>query len=227
MWKLMMTNPAKEWVEAGSFETVTAAARRIREIEGRATGGIFLSMLIETVGVGGFESPSPAPDFFREITILERPLGAVFCFPASAAEVGEAGGSSSRRNLAVSQLLLAWISTRTRRSAADRPNVQSTRTSHRAFAKDRARFPQIEASTGSASPDASPARTMSAHGSPLSPPVSETHRQDKPHGVRQSHEPMGRIEAGRRLVQCVDDHHRRAHRIRALEGTLQGVGEQH
>ena len=47
MWRLMMTNAAKEWVEAGSFETVTAAARRIREIEGRATGGIFLRMLVE------------------------------------------------------------------------------------------------------------------------------------------------------------------------------------
>ncbi len=47
MWQLMMTNAAKEWVEAGSFETVTAAARRIREIEGRATGGIFLRMLVE------------------------------------------------------------------------------------------------------------------------------------------------------------------------------------
>lgn len=33
MWKLMMTNPGKEWVEAGSFETMTAAARRIRQIE--------------------------------------------------------------------------------------------------------------------------------------------------------------------------------------------------
>jgi hypothetical protein len=47
MWQLMMTNAAKEWVEAGNFETVTAAARRIREIEGRATGGIFLRMLVE------------------------------------------------------------------------------------------------------------------------------------------------------------------------------------
>jgi len=47
MWQLMMTNTAKEWVEAGSFWTVTAAAHRIREIEGRATGGIFLRMLVE------------------------------------------------------------------------------------------------------------------------------------------------------------------------------------
>ncbi|WP_158920947.1 hypothetical protein [Acidisphaera sp. S103] len=42
-----MTNAAKEWTEAGSFDTVTAAARRIREIEGRAEGGIFLSIYVE------------------------------------------------------------------------------------------------------------------------------------------------------------------------------------
>jgi hypothetical protein len=47
MWQLKMTNAAREWVDAGSYETVTAAARRIREIEGRETGGIFLSMFIE------------------------------------------------------------------------------------------------------------------------------------------------------------------------------------
>ena len=28
MWRLMMTNAAKEWIEAGGFETLTAAARR-------------------------------------------------------------------------------------------------------------------------------------------------------------------------------------------------------
>jgi hypothetical protein len=47
MWQLMMTNTAREWVFAGSFESVTAAARRIREMEGSATGGIFLRMLVE------------------------------------------------------------------------------------------------------------------------------------------------------------------------------------
>jgi hypothetical protein len=34
---------------------------------------------------------------------------------------------------------------------------------------------------------------------------------------------MRRIEAGRRLVQRIDDHHRGADRIRALERTLQSV----
>jgi hypothetical protein len=47
MWQLKMTNTAKEWVEVGTFETVTAAARRIRELEGRPTGGIFLEMYVE------------------------------------------------------------------------------------------------------------------------------------------------------------------------------------
>ena len=47
MWQLKMTNTAKEWVEVGTFETVTAAARRIREIEGRPSGGIFLEIYVE------------------------------------------------------------------------------------------------------------------------------------------------------------------------------------
>jgi hypothetical protein len=35
MWQLKITNPAKEWVDVGDFETVTAAAGRIRcELEG-------------------------------------------------------------------------------------------------------------------------------------------------------------------------------------------------
>ena len=47
MWRLKMTNAAKEWIEVGTFDTVTAAARRIREIEGRSDGGIFLEMHVE------------------------------------------------------------------------------------------------------------------------------------------------------------------------------------
>jgi hypothetical protein len=47
MWQLMMTNAAKEWVDAGNFETVQAAARRIREIEDYPGGGLFLEMHIE------------------------------------------------------------------------------------------------------------------------------------------------------------------------------------
>ena len=47
MWQLKMTNAAKEWVEVGTFDTVSAAARRIREIEGRPSGGIFLEMYVE------------------------------------------------------------------------------------------------------------------------------------------------------------------------------------
>jgi hypothetical protein len=47
MWQLSMTNGAKEWFEVGRFDTVTAAARRIREIEGRSRGGIFLELHVE------------------------------------------------------------------------------------------------------------------------------------------------------------------------------------
>jgi hypothetical protein len=38
MWQLHMTNEAREWGLAGSCETVTAAVRRILDIE-RAGGG--------------------------------------------------------------------------------------------------------------------------------------------------------------------------------------------
>ena len=33
MWQLKTTNAAREWTDAGSFENVTARARRIRELE--------------------------------------------------------------------------------------------------------------------------------------------------------------------------------------------------
>jgi hypothetical protein len=47
MWQLSMTNAAKEWTSVGTFETVTAAARRIRELEGRTSGGVFLELHVE------------------------------------------------------------------------------------------------------------------------------------------------------------------------------------
>jgi hypothetical protein len=47
-WKLSMTNAAKEWVEVGNFDTVTAAARRIRELEDYPTTGVFLQFHVET-----------------------------------------------------------------------------------------------------------------------------------------------------------------------------------
>ncbi len=49
MWQLMMTNAAQDWVDAGSFETVTAAARRIREIEAYPVSGIFLELHVDTI----------------------------------------------------------------------------------------------------------------------------------------------------------------------------------
>ena len=49
MWKLMMTNAAKEWVEAGSFETVTEAAVRIREMEAYPVTGVFFEIHVDTV----------------------------------------------------------------------------------------------------------------------------------------------------------------------------------
>ena len=48
MWRLMMTNAAKEWIEAGGFETLTAAARRIRELEDYPVTGVFLEAYCDT-----------------------------------------------------------------------------------------------------------------------------------------------------------------------------------
>ncbi len=48
MWKLMMTNAAKEWVEAGHFGTVIEAARRIRELEDYPFTGVFLQIYADT-----------------------------------------------------------------------------------------------------------------------------------------------------------------------------------
>ena len=45
-----MTNAASEWTDAGNFESITAATRRIREIEGYPVTGIFFDIYVDTVG---------------------------------------------------------------------------------------------------------------------------------------------------------------------------------
>jgi hypothetical protein len=44
-----MTNTAKEWIEVGTFDTVTAAAGRIRELESYPTTGVFFEIHVDTV----------------------------------------------------------------------------------------------------------------------------------------------------------------------------------
>ncbi|TWB09329.1 hypothetical protein FBZ89_14213 [Nitrospirillum amazonense] len=48
MWQLSTTNAAREWVEIGRFDTVTAAARRIRELEEYPTAGVFFELYVDT-----------------------------------------------------------------------------------------------------------------------------------------------------------------------------------
>lgn len=48
MWQLHMTNAQNEWTHEGDFETMTAAAKRIREIEGYPVTGIFLEIQVDT-----------------------------------------------------------------------------------------------------------------------------------------------------------------------------------
>jgi len=45
MWHLKMTNDRDDWVTVGSFENVTAAARRIIELEGYPVSAIFFELL--------------------------------------------------------------------------------------------------------------------------------------------------------------------------------------
>jgi hypothetical protein len=49
MWQLKMTNAAKEWVQVGTFENVTAAAGRIRELEDYPTTGVFFEIHVDTL----------------------------------------------------------------------------------------------------------------------------------------------------------------------------------
>ncbi len=48
MWQLSMTNAAKEWTSIGSFDSVTAAARRIRELEDYPVSDVFLEIHVDT-----------------------------------------------------------------------------------------------------------------------------------------------------------------------------------
>ena len=48
MWQLKMTNAAKEWVDVGTFDTVTAAAGRILELEDYPTTGVFFEFHVDT-----------------------------------------------------------------------------------------------------------------------------------------------------------------------------------
>ncbi len=48
MWQLWMTNAAQEWIEIGHFDSLTEAARRIREIEEYPVPGVFFQIHVET-----------------------------------------------------------------------------------------------------------------------------------------------------------------------------------
>jgi hypothetical protein len=54
--------------EVGAFDTVTAAARRIREIEGRPSGGIFLEMYCQADLTCGVE-PLPGMRLVVDINV--------------------------------------------------------------------------------------------------------------------------------------------------------------
>ena len=61
MWRLFKTNTAREWIEAGNFESVRAAVGRIIAIEGSDMIGIHLTTFVDKmdasdeVALGHFE----------------------------------------------------------------------------------------------------------------------------------------------------------------------------
>jgi hypothetical protein len=67
--------------------------------------------------------PSPAPIFFKQISESERSFGVVFCFPASDATAGEAGGSRLRRTAAGS-----WSSSACAASSGHDPSARHAAT---------------------------------------------------------------------------------------------------
>lgn len=49
MWQLNIKRPAdKEWSTVGTFDTVTEAARLIRNLESSSANGLFLEFYVET-----------------------------------------------------------------------------------------------------------------------------------------------------------------------------------
>jgi hypothetical protein len=56
VWQLSMTNEAKESVEAGTFESVVAAARRVVEIEGYPIKSLHLEMHVSTTAASDDEA---------------------------------------------------------------------------------------------------------------------------------------------------------------------------
>lgn len=48
MWQLKTADRGEPWTQLGTFESVTAAARRIVELEGYPVSALFFELLIET-----------------------------------------------------------------------------------------------------------------------------------------------------------------------------------
>jgi hypothetical protein len=48
MWQLKTAERGEPWTHVGTYDTVTAAARRIIELEGYPVSAIFFELLIET-----------------------------------------------------------------------------------------------------------------------------------------------------------------------------------
>ncbi len=171
----------------------------------------------------GFESLRPLQISSRKSMDWIGPSGPFSASPARGAKAGKQRGSSRKRNVADSRRLAAWIGPMIRHFPTKRWTVTIARMcSDRRYRQPHTRLP----GTRTAVDFASRAPVMPSRSSSLRPPAGQAHWQHKPARVRQSHEAMRRVEARRRFVQRVDDHHRRAHRIGAFERALQCVRQQ-
>lgn len=56
MWQLKTADRGEPWTHLGTFESVTAATRRIIELEGYAVSAVFFELLIETKAGSGDEA---------------------------------------------------------------------------------------------------------------------------------------------------------------------------
>lgn len=48
MWRLSMAERGKAWTTIGEFETVTAVAQKLIELEGYPVSGVFFELLVDT-----------------------------------------------------------------------------------------------------------------------------------------------------------------------------------
>jgi hypothetical protein len=90
----------KIWFPHGSVGSIpTTRTTCVRYVVIAEFGGIVYERDVLTLPRSRVRIPSPAPNFFKQISESERSFGVVFCFPASDAKAGEADRGETQRAL--------------------------------------------------------------------------------------------------------------------------------